>query len=120
MAVAVDVERVGAGHPGLDELAVGHRGEAQRTRGADVAIERRRGGTAREEEVRVAVEVAVEGGDTAAHVVLPVAGVGVLDPGRRGDIDEVRCSGLGAVRGLHAGRAADRRHSVRRRAAGLP
>ena len=100
LAVAVDVDRVGAGHGGQVGDGRRERGEAQGPADrAVVVVERRRLGAAGEEELVTTVAVAVERGHAAAHEVLELAVVAVVDAGGRRVVDEV---GGGAAGGAAA------------------
>ena len=81
-AVAVDVERVGAGHLGQVRRRVRQDGEPQRAaRRAVVVVQGRRVRAAGEVELGAPVVVAVEDGDAAADEERELAVVGVLDAG---------------------------------------
>ena len=88
-AVAVDVERVGAGDRGQIGDRRRHGLEPQRPAdGAVVAVQRGRRAAAGEEQLAATVVVAVERGHAAADEVLEVALVAVVDAAGLGD--EVR------------------------------
>ena len=84
VAVAIDVDRVGAVHVVEICYRIGQPGELQRAADRTVVAEER-GWTAPAGDVEVgfAVVVAVEGGDAAAHGERRVAVVDVVNPGRR-------------------------------------
>ena len=89
LPVAVDIERIGT----LDVRQVRRRivdgREPQGTAGGAVVVVQRRGvAPAGEVQLGLAVAVAVEGRDAAADGEREVAGVGVVDAGRGGLVDE--------------------------------
>ena len=91
VAVAVDVERVGAGDRG--QVGDGRRQRREAQRAADravVAVQRRRLAAAGEEQLAAPVVVAVERRHAAADEVLEVAVVAVVDAAGVGD--EARCA----------------------------
>ena len=89
--VAIHVERIGTG----DRIQIGRRvGQSLEAQPfldrAPVAIQRGRCRAPGQEEVRTGIRVAVERRDTAADEEGVVALVGMLDAGRRGDVDKSR------------------------------
>ena len=99
-AVAVDVERIGADHPGRRGRRVVDRFERERTAGRAL-VPQERGGTlaAGEVQLRLAVVVAVEDRHPATDREAEVAVVGVVDPARGRLVDEVRGGQRGRRRG---------------------
>ena len=91
MAIAIDVDRVGAGHRPQIRRGVRDALEAQRAGDpARVPEQRGRRVAAGEEQIGHPVGIAVERGHAATHDERELPGVGVADPGAERVIDEPR------------------------------